>query len=130
YRLLDVFKGAYDEHDWVPPLAAEKYERTFTGRYLPYVTPLATPFQLMQEQRDRELLAAEAKVRTTALQADLKLKAEAATKRVFEQRLAELPKELHEDLRKMFTTPADKRTEPQNELAKKYESRLRVSPRE
>src|SRR6185436_17727031 len=75
YRLADVFKGAYDEHDWVPPLAAEKYDRTFTGRYLPYVTPLATPFQLMQEQRERELLAAEAKVRTTALQADLKLKA-------------------------------------------------------
>jgi len=30
----------------------------------------------------------------------------------------------------MFATPADKRTEPQKELAKKYESRLRVSPRE
>jgi hypothetical protein len=29
YRLLDVFKGAYDEHDWVPPLAAEKYGRSF-----------------------------------------------------------------------------------------------------
>ncbi len=130
YRLLDVFKGAYDEHDWVPPLAAEKYGRTFSGRYLPYVTPLATPYQLMQEQRARELQAAEAKVRTTALQDDLKQKAEAANKRIFEQRLAELPKELHEDLRKMFATPADKRTEPQKELAKKYESRLRVSPRE
>ncbi len=130
YRLLDVFKGAYDEHDWVPPLTAEKYGRTFSGRYLPYVTPLATPFQLMQEQRARELQAAEARVRTAALQEELKQKAEAATKRVFEQRLAELPKELHEDLRKMFTTAADQRTEPQKELAKKYESRLRVSPRE
>ena len=130
YRLLDVFKGVYDEHDWVPPLAAEKYGRTFSGRYLPYVTPLATPFQLMQEQRSRELQAAEAKVRTTALQDELKKKAEEATKKIFEQRLSEMPKELHEDLRKMFATPADKRTEPQRELAKKYESRLRVSPRE
>jgi Protein of unknown function (DUF1553)/Protein of unknown function (DUF1549)/Planctomycete cytochrome C len=130
YRLLDVFKGAYDEHDWVPPLAAEKYGRTFSGRYLPYVTPLATPYQLMQEQRERELQAAETKVRTAALQDELKPKAEAANKRVFEQRLADLPKELHDDLRKMFDTPADKRTESQKALAKKYESRLRVSPRE
>src|SRR6185436_7792458 len=102
YRLLDVFKGVYDEHDWVPPLTAEKYGRTFTGRYLPYVTPLATPFQLMQQQRERELKAAEAKVRTAALQEALKLKADEATKRIFEQRLGEMPKELHEDIRKMF----------------------------
>ncbi len=130
YRLADVFKGAYDEHDWVPPLAAEKYGRTFTGRYLPYVTPNATPFQIMQEERARELQAAEAKVRTAALQEGLKKSAEEANKRVFEQRLAELPQELHEDVRKMFNTPADKRTEAQQELAKKYEARLRVNPRQ
>src|SRR5262249_36557725 len=41
-----------------------------------------------------------------------------------------IPKELQEDVRKMFDTPADKRTEAQKELAKKYEGRLRPNPRE
>jgi hypothetical protein len=130
YRLADIFKGAYDEHDWVGPLAAEKYGRTFPGRYLPYVTPLATPFELMQEERARELQAAEVRTRTAALQAALKEKTSEAEKRVFEKRLLELPKELHEDLRKMFNTPAEKRTEAQNELARKYEERLRVNARQ
>ena len=130
YRLADVFKGAYDEHDWVPPLAAEKYGRTFSGRYLPYVTPLATPFEIMQEERARELKAAEIRTRTAALQAALKEKTAEAEKRVFEKRLLELPKELHEDIRKMFTTPAEQRTEAQKELASKYEERLRVNPRQ
>ena len=130
YRLADVFKGALDEHDWVPPLAAEKYGRTFSGRYLPYVTPFATPYQLMQEQRARELQVAEANAKTKALQEDLKQKADAATKRVVEQRLTEVPKELQESIRKMLATPEAKRTEAQNELAKKYESRFKLNPRE
>jgi hypothetical protein len=130
YRLADVFKGALDEHDWMPPLAAEKYGRSFPGRYLPYVTPFATPYQLMQEQRARELQTAENNAKTKALEEELKEKAEAATKRVVEQRLTQVPKELQESLRKMLATSADKRTEAQNELAKKYESRFKLSPRE
>jgi mono/diheme cytochrome c family protein len=130
YRLLAVFKGAFDEHDWVPPLAAEKYGRSFTGRYLPYVTPLATPFQLMQEQQERELRSTENKLRAASLQESLKQKAEEAAKRVVEKRLAELPKELRDELRKLLDTPDEKRTAEQKELAKKYEDKLEVSPRQ
>src|ERR1041385_6225349 len=114
----------------MPPLAAEKYGRSFPGRYLPYVTPFATPYQLMQEQRARELQRDENNAKTKALEEELKEKAEAATKRVVEQRLTQVPKELQESLRKMLATSADKRTEAQNELAKKYESRFKLSPRE
>jgi hypothetical protein len=130
YRLADVLKGAYDEHDWIPPLTAEKYGRTFPGRYLPYVTPSATPFELMQEERARELRAAEVRTKTAALQDALKEKGSEAQKRVFEKRLLELPTEVQEDVRKAFDTPAEKRTDAQSELAKKYDGRLRINARQ
>ena len=56
YRFKAIFQGAYDEHDWVAPLTLEKYGLYFPGRYLPYVTPGATPVQLLEEQRHRELV--------------------------------------------------------------------------
>jgi hypothetical protein len=40
YRLLDVFKGAYDEHDWLSPAAVPGQAKSNrAGRVLPYVTP-------------------------------------------------------------------------------------------
>ncbi len=39
YRLLDVFKGAFDEHDWLRPTAVPgQTKSTKSGRVLPYVT--------------------------------------------------------------------------------------------
>ena len=130
YRLVDVFKGAYDEHDWVGPLTAEKYGRKFPGRYLPYVTPLASPFQLLQEQRDREAHNAELQARIDALQEALKQKAETSKKKIIDQRLAELPNDLRDELHKIVDTPPGKRAEVQKHLADKYEKRLQIDPRE
>ena len=40
FRLLDVFKGALDEHDWLSPQLGETGGRSLNGRrYLPHVTP-------------------------------------------------------------------------------------------
>src|SRR5262249_53660791 len=39
YRLLDVFKGAFDEHDWLRPAAVPgQTKATKGGRTLPHVT--------------------------------------------------------------------------------------------
>ena len=57
YRLAAVFKGAYDEHDWLHPLYIKETTviRTKTlGRLLPYVTPGKTPYELAEEERSRE----------------------------------------------------------------------------
>ena len=57
YRLVAVFKGAYDEHDWLQPLYIKETTviRTKTqGRLLPYVTPGETPYELAEEERNRE----------------------------------------------------------------------------
>jgi hypothetical protein len=130
YRLAAVFKGAYDEHDWISPLTAEKYGRAFPGRYLPYVTPGATPFQLLEEQRLREMRNNELKNQIKTLQDELKQKADETAKTAREQRLAELPAELREPVRKMLATPEDKRSAAQKELAAKYEKRLKIDARE
>jgi mono/diheme cytochrome c family protein len=54
YRLAAIFKGAYDEHEWIPPL--DHYLKTNSqGRQLPYVEPGATPFAIAQQARDREV---------------------------------------------------------------------------
>jgi hypothetical protein len=60
YRLLDVFKGAYDEHDWlkpdVRPGLGPVSEDVVGGRHLPYVLPAER--RAWQEQAgkiDREI---------------------------------------------------------------------------
>jgi hypothetical protein len=39
YRLLDVFKGAYDEHDWLSPAGVPGQAKARPPRVLPFVTP-------------------------------------------------------------------------------------------
>ena len=57
YRLAALFKGAFDEHDWLPPRIADDPTRPVLvkePRLLPYVTPLASSDQLKDERRKRE----------------------------------------------------------------------------
>jgi mono/diheme cytochrome c family protein len=129
YRLEAVFKGAYDEHDWIPPLTAVKYDRTFPGRYLPYVTPGATPFQLLEEQRRRETRNSEIRNRVKVLQDALKEQAAEIGKKLEDERLATFPADLRERLRRMLASPASKRDAAQKELAAKYEKDLKVDAR-
>jgi mono/diheme cytochrome c family protein len=127
YRFKAIFKGAYDEHDWVSPLTMEKYDLYFPGRYLPYATPGATPVQLLEEQRNRELLNKnlEAEIKTIRTAWEDKIKD--AKKKLIEKRIAAQPKDLQEDLRKLVATPAENRNEVQKYLAQKFESVLHVN---
>ena len=60
YRLKAVFKGAYDEHDWLNPHASvydkpEEY-RAPVLRFLPYIPPNATPVEILEQRRAAEEL--------------------------------------------------------------------------
>ncbi|MFN7998550.1 MAG: DUF1553 domain-containing protein [Bryobacteraceae bacterium] len=130
YRFKAVFKGAYDEHDWISPLTLEKYGLYFPGRYLPYVTPGATPVQLLEEERHRELV-------NKSLEADIKTiktaweeKTKEAKNKLIEKRIASQPKDLQDDLRSLIATPPEKRTEVQKYLAQRFESVLKVDEAE
>ncbi len=126
YRFKAVFQGALDEHDWVSPLTLEKYGLYFPGKYLPYVTPGATPMQLLEEERKRELVNKNLDVEIKLVQTAWDEKLKDLKKKVIEKRIASQPKDLQEDLRKLAATPAEKRDEVQRYLAQKFETLLKV----
>ena len=130
YRLMAVFKGAYDEYDWLTPVTQEKYGLKYPGRYLPYVRPGAKPMELLEEEQSRELHnhVVERKIKESEKAFDERT--DELTKKLQQERLQALPPDLHDDLRKMLATKADQRDEAQKALAEKYESQLKISKRE
>ena len=106
YRFKAIFQGAYDEHDWVAPLTLEKYGLYFPGRYLPYVTPGATPVQLLEEERHRELVNKEIGIEIKELKTAFEKKTDELKKKIIDQRLQSQPKDMQEDLRIVAATPA------------------------
>ena len=130
YRFKAIFKGAYDEHDWISPLTLEQYGLYFPGRYLPYVTPGATPMQLLEEQRNSELVNKNIEVEVKAINTAWEEKTKAAKSKLVESRIAAQPKDLQDDLRKLVETPPEKRDEVQKYLAQKFDSVLRVDAAE
>ncbi|MCH7990204.1 MAG: DUF1553 domain-containing protein, partial [Planctomycetes bacterium] len=121
YRLLAVFKGAFDEHDWLRPTRqpGKPGER---DRYLPFVTT--------KERKEWEAHQKRIDGSIAELQDDLKRTQHELTAKHVETRLKKLPVELHEDLRTMLSTPAEKRTGIQKYLAEKFEKTLRISSEE
>ena len=130
YRFKAVFKGAYDEHDWITPLTLEKYGLYFPGRYLPYVTPGATPVELLEEQRNRELVNKNIEQEIKAIQTAWEQKQDEFKKKVVQKRLVSQPADLREDLTKLLSTPPEKRDEIQKYLAQKFADVLRVDASE
>jgi hypothetical protein len=130
YRLLDVFKGAYDEHDWMMPQHAGDGGKVMPDRYLPYITPGATPVELMEEQKEREAQNRELDREIEALKAALQQKAEPIKEKLLNQKLGSFPASLREDLRKMLVTPAEKRNPVEKYLAEKFEEGLKSAPEE
>ena len=130
YRFKAVFKGAYDEHDWVSPLTLEKYGLYFPGRYLPYVTPGATPVQLLEEQRNRELVNKNLEGEVKALETAWEEKTKELKKKLVEKRIALQPKDLQDDLRKLAATPPETRDQVQKYLAEKFAAVLHVDSAE
>ena len=126
YRFKAIFKGAYDEHDWIAPLTLEKYGLYFPGRYLPYVTPGATPVQLLEEERNRELVNKNLERDIKTIQTAWDRRIDDFKNKVVEKRLAAQPKDLREDLRKLIATPAEKRDDIQKYLAQKFAQTLKV----
>jgi hypothetical protein len=122
YRLLDVFKGAYDEYDWLKPDVR------------PGLGPLSQDVQagrLLQgmsipERRARDENNAKIRAEVDAIRSALDRKADAVAAKLLDDRLARLPEVLRADLRTMLSTAADKRDAVQRYLASKFEAQLQV----
>jgi mono/diheme cytochrome c family protein len=107
YRLAAVFKGAFDEYDWLRP-----HER---------VLPHLTADQTRKLRAHNAALGAPLAV----LRKDLEQVAQPLREKYREEALAKLPEVLRADLRKMLATPPDKRDAVQKYLAEKFEKGLR-----
>ena len=130
YRMVDVLKGGFDYYDWMMPQKDPLAKIATPIRYLPYITPGATPVQLMKEQEEREIANAELDRRIAALQEALEQKSAPIKKKLLDQRLAQLPPALQQDLRKLLDTPAEKRDTVQKYLAEKFAQMLKIGPEE
>ena len=133
YRLVAVFKGAFDPYDWLPPAFEDDPLRKMLNvgyRMLPYVDPGTNP--LKQAELDRTRKAHNEKVdrQVAALLEELEKKAKPLREKLLEKRLAALPAELHQDLRKMLATPVKERSAPLNYLAEKFGKALEIDPEE
>ena len=133
YRLAATLKGAFDEHDWLPPKFSDDPNRPALvkeSRLLPYVTPLANPLRLDTERRKREANNDKLRKEIGALRAVLEEKAKPLKENIISRRLAKVPQVLHEDLRKMLDTPSAERSEFQKYLAEKFEESFEIHAEE
>jgi hypothetical protein len=119
FRLVDIFKGAFDEHDWMKTNwhnGLSMGERN--DRDLPYVT---TAERLLRDDHNAKLQAA-----ILAENARLVERASTLTKQYESERLAQIPEALRSDVAAMLVTPAAQRSAVEAYLADKFERRLRV----
>lgn len=121
YRLLDVFKGAFDEHDWMKSGwngALSKGQRS--DRELPYVLTI----ERRQWEEENTRIGKE----IAALQEALKKTIEIRQRAVFQERLRQLPEAIRTDVEAALNLPAGKRNTVQAYLAAKFEQTLRPGP--
>jgi mono/diheme cytochrome c family protein len=120
FRLVDIFKGAFDEHDWMKSNwhnGLSMGERS--DRDLPYVSTA--------ERREWEGLNSRLQTEIVAKQAALAEQARILTKKLQAERLTQIPEELRGDVEKMLETPANQRSAVQTYLAEKFEKTMQVT---
>lgn len=115
YSLAAIFKGAYDEHDWLRP---SKPGTEFPLRGLKYMRP-----------GEKELWEAEQKQlkdEIEAVQNQFEARRRELVTAQLEQTLSQLPLVLQADVRAAALEAAEKRTEVQKYLISKFEAILQI----
>src|SRR5579863_2462811 len=119
FRLVDVFKGAFDEHDWMKTNWHNGLSMGVRNdRDLPYVSTT--------ERQSRDEHNAKLQAGIAAENSRLDERARELTKKHEAERLAQIPETLRADVASMLSTPADKRSAVQAYLAEKFEKTIRV----
>ena len=127
YRLAAIFKGAFDEHDWMPAQYVNDPDRPMLHteqRTLPYVSPLKNAFLLNKERLSRETHNEKLNQNIALIEAALKEKGKPIKEKIINLRLSALPKILHENLKTMLDTKPEDRTNELKLLAKNFEQGL------
>ena len=119
YSLAAIFKGAYDEHDWLKPNLNRSLENNtgrYSYRYLPHV-----PAEELQawEVHDSTL-----KAEIASLQKALDDRTAPLKQKFFEERLAELPVVVQAEVRRAVKTTTGERDEIEKLLNERFEKTL------
>ncbi|MCH2203228.1 MAG: DUF1553 domain-containing protein [Fuerstiella sp.] len=107
YRMQAVFMSAYRPDDWIPQM-----ERRLL-------------IASKKEKQAAEQRNAEVDKNVSELQSDLEELKKTFASRLFEDRLAELPTEVRDEIRAALAIATEIRTDTQRKLVAKYEERLR-----
>ncbi len=122
YRLVAIFKGAFDEYDWLKPEihpGIGPVSQDVVGpRNLPYVTTVERQAWEAQDSKLRNEIQSQ--------QSALERKTKELAAKYLEEQLARLPEVLRDDLRKMLVVAPAERDQVQRYLAEKFEKQLRI----
>lgn len=119
FRLVDIFKGAFDEHDWMKT-------NWHNGLSMGVRNDRDLPYVATTERRSREEHNARLQTSIAAENAQLDERARELTKKHETERLSQIPESLRADVASMLATAADKRSAVQTYLAEKFEKTVRV----
>ncbi|MCH2201816.1 MAG: PSD1 and planctomycete cytochrome C domain-containing protein [Fuerstiella sp.] len=120
YSLTAIFKGAYDEHDWLKPNADDLLKSINKGRHSFRNLPHVPAEELRQwKERDEELQA-----EISAVKEALSVGTAPIRQQYLDKQIAELSETIRSDVRRAVDTAADERNEHQKELIAKFESTL------
>ncbi|MDA0657383.1 MAG: PSD1 and planctomycete cytochrome C domain-containing protein [Planctomycetota bacterium] len=123
YRLISIFKGAFDEYDW---MKSNWDSRLSEGQRIQRELPCNRP----EERVPWEAAKAKVDQQLEILREVLRARTASDTQRYVEQRIAKFPSEQRSDLLAMLATPQANRSPAQLDLAKQFEAQLTISQRE
>lgn len=120
YRLMAVFQGAYDVHDWLKPTAVPSQSNgVMKNRTLSITTPET------REEIEKHNLRQQAQI--DAEKSRLQELKEKLEQEHFTKGLASLPEVIRDDVKAAFETGGDQRNEIQKYLHEKFEKSLALS---
>lgn len=120
YRLIDLFKGAYDEYDWLKPDYRAFGGAVNTGKLGERSVPFVLPEERKAWREHNESIQRQIDAKTAALRDEeirVKEKYRAA-------KLAEFPEALRKEIETVLATPPASRTPAQIQLAEQHEKKL------
>ncbi len=123
YRLVDIFKGAMDVHDWLKPVSVQgQSDSKVPSRFLD-VIPIEQRRQI--EQHNLHVQSEIDTARKPLEDLALKLRAEHKA-----AQLAAIPEQIRGDVEAALSTGADQRTAVQKYLAEKFEPQLQLTDKQ
>jgi len=123
YRLVDIFKGAMDVHDWLKPVSVQgQSDSKVPSRFLD-VIPIEQRRQI--EQHNLHVQSEIDTARKPLEDLGLKLRAEHKA-----AQLAAIPEQIRGDVEAALSTGADQRTAVQKYLTEKFEPQLQLTDKQ